>query len=167
MTCQNKPSLRSLVGTPALALVFASLAGCTPSLIPNTDVEDTTPNKKVITFCETYRHGVEEKNVGLLLKLASERYYEDGGNTSAEDDIDYAGLKDYLAGTFVKTSAVRYEIRYRRVTFTQNDKVYVDYTYSASYKLPGVKTEEWRHTVADNRLVLIPDGDQYKILSGM
>ena len=154
-------------GPLTVAALAAVTAGCAPSLIPNTDVEDTTPNKKVITFCEQYRHGVEEKNVGLLLKLASERYYEDGGNTSAEDDIDYAGLKDYLSGTFVKTSAIRYEIRYRRVTFTQNDKVYVDYTYSASYKLPGVKNEEWRHTVADNRLVLVPDGDAYKILSGM
>jgi hypothetical protein len=149
------------------ALALGAVSGCAPTLIPNTDVEDTTPNKKVIGFCEQYRHGVEEKNVGLLMKLASDRYFEDGGNTSAEDDIDYGGLKDYLAGTFVKTTAIRYEIRYRRVTFTQNDKVYVDYTYSASYKLPGVKVEEWRHTVADNRLVLIPDGENYKILSGM
>ncbi len=151
----------------SLGLATFALSGCAPTLIPNTDVEDTAPNKKVIGFCENYRHGVEEKNVGLLLKLASERYYEDGGNTNAEDDIDYAGLKDYLASTFVKVTAIRYEIRYRRVTFTQNDKVYVDYTYSASYKLPGLKGEEWRHTVADNRLVLVPDGETYKILSGM
>jgi hypothetical protein len=151
----------------SLGLATLALSGCSPTLIPNTDVEDTSQNKKVIGFCENYRHGVEEKNVGLLLKLASERYYEDGGNTNAEDDIDYSGLKDYLAGTFVKVTAIRYEIRYRRVTFTQNEKVYVDYTYSASYKLPGLKGEEWRHTVADNRLVLVPDGETYKILSGM
>jgi len=151
----------------AASVLLPLLSGCAPSLIPNTDVEDTSQNKKVVGYCEQYRHGVEEKNVGLLLKMASERYYEDGGNTNAEDDIDFSGLKEYLAGSFVKTNAIRYEIRYRRVTFTQNEKVYVDYTYSASYKLPGLKGEEWRHTVADNRLVLIPDGDSYKILSGM
>jgi hypothetical protein len=161
-----KPRIRALAVLP-MALVLLGASGCAPSLIPNTDVEDTSPNKKVIGYCEQYRHSVEEKNVGLLLKMASERYYEDGGNTNAEDDIDFSGLKEYLAGSFVKTNAIRYEIRYRRVTFTQNEKVYVDYTYSASYKLPGLKGEEWRHTVADNRLVLIPDGDSYKILSGM
>jgi hypothetical protein len=30
-----------------------------------------------------------------------------------------------------------------------------------------VKKEEWRHSVADNRLDLVPDGDGYKIMSGM
>ena len=31
------------------------------------------------------------------------RYFEDGGNTSPEDDIDFDGLKEYLTSTFVKT----------------------------------------------------------------
>lgn len=146
---------------------IALLAGCSKSTIPNTDVEDTSDNRKVVTFCEEYRHAVEEKDVGRLLKLASPRYYEDGGNHNAEDDIDFAGLKDYLTSTFLKTQAIRYEIRYRRVSTAQNNHVLVDYTYSASYRLPGLKGEEWRHTVADNRLELVPEGESFKILAGM
>src|SRR5688572_6388261 len=98
--------------------------GCSKSYIPNTDVEDTSENKKVIAFCEEYRHAVEDKDVGRLLKLVSPRYYEDGGNTNAEDDIDYDGLKDYLTATFVKTQTIRYEIRYRKVVFSENKKVF-------------------------------------------
>lgn len=149
-----------------VALSLAS-AGCARTVIPNTEVEDSTENRRVVTFCEKYRHAVEDKDIAALLGLASDRYYEDGGNANVEDDIDYAGLKDYLANTFQKTKNVRYEIRYRKVTFTEKSEVHVDYTYTASYRLPGVKADEWRHMVADNRLVLVPVGDGYKIVSGM
>ncbi len=150
-------------------VVILSLVGigCSPSYIPNTDVEDTSENRKVISFCEEYRHAVEEKDVGKLLKLASPRYFEDGGNTNPDDDIDFDGLKDYLTATFVKTQTIRYEIRYRKVVFGENKKVFVEYSYSASYRIPGLKGEEWKHTVADNRLELSSEGESFKILAGM
>jgi hypothetical protein len=151
---------------PVLALAV-TLPACSKTYIPNTEVEDTSDNRKVIQFCEEYRHAVEDKNVGKLLALASARYHEDGGNTRGEDDMDYEALKQYLAGTFMKTTGIRYEIKYRRVSFKENRHVYIDYTYAASYRIPGVKGEEWRHTVADNRLELVPDGESYKILQGM
>jgi hypothetical protein len=152
----------------SLALVLSLAAfGCSKTYIPNTDVEDTSENKKVISFCEEYRHAVEDKDVGRLLKLASPRYFEDGGNTNPDDDIDFDGLKDYLTGTFVKTTSIRYEIRYRRVVFGDNKKVFVEYSYSASYRIPGLKGEEWKHTVADNRLELVQDGETFKIMAGM
>jgi hypothetical protein len=162
--------MRKLVQVVSLSLASAlalAAAGCSTTFIPNTDVEDTSENKKVITFCEEYRHAVEDKDVGHLLKLASPRYYEDGGNTSPDDDIDFDGLKDYLTTTFVKTQTIRYEIRYRKVSTSENKKIYIEYTYSASYRIPGLKGEEWKHTVADNRLEIIPDGDSFKILAGM
>ena len=178
ITCAGIPSgasvlenmMRKLVSILALSVVSTLAlcsAGCSKSYIPNTDVEDSSENKKVISFCEEYRHAVEEKDVGRLLKLASPRYYEDGGNTNPEDDIDADGLKDYLTSTFVKTQTIRYEIRYRKVTFSENKKIYIEFTYSASYRIPGLKGEEWKHTVADNRLELVPDGESFKILAGM
>lgn len=167
------PNMRAFAPAPLALLTALTLgaafttAACAPTHIPNTDVEDSSKNRKIVSFFEQYRHAVEEKNVGLLLKLAHERYFEDGGNTSTDDDIDYGGLQQYLTSKFTTVSALRYEIRYRRITFRPDDRIYVDYTYSASYKIPGVSREEWRHTVADNRLVLVPNGDGYKILSGM
>ena len=152
-----------------VSIVFASLLGfgCSHPNIPNTDVEDSSDNKKVVSFCEEYRHAVEDKDVGHLLKLASPRYFEDGGNTNPEDDIDFDGLKDYLTATFVKTQTIRYEIRYRKVSFDESKKIFVEYSYSASYRIPGLKGEEWKHTVADNRLELVRDGESFKIIAGM
>jgi len=143
------------------------LSGCGGSTIPNTDVEDTSDNRKVITFCEDYRRAVEQKKIGKLLQLADESYYEDGGNTDAADDLDYAGLRSYLEDRFAKTKGIRYEIRYRRVGKGRKDIFTVDYTYSASYKIPTDAGDVWRHVVADNRLELVPVGDSFKIISGM
>lgn len=156
---------RSLFGWFALSLL--ALVSCAAHYIPNTDVEDNDDNRKIIAFCEKYRHAVEERNVPLLLSMASPRYYEDGGNVDATDDMDFSGLREYLEGRFKDTRAIRYEIRYRKVNHGAQNRILVDYTYSASYKIPGLKGEEWRHTVADNRLELVPEQAAYKILAGM
>ncbi|MBK8998362.1 MAG: hypothetical protein IPM35_21780 [Myxococcales bacterium] len=151
----------------AALLISLALAGCGGATIPNTDVEDTDANRKVINFCEEYRRAVEQKKIGRLLQLADPSYYEDGGNTDAADDLDYAGLRAHLEDRFSKTKGIRYEIRYRRVGKGRREIVMVDYTYSASYKIPTDAGDVWRHVVADNRLELVPSGDTFKIVSGM
>ena len=152
------------LATVALAL---GAVACSKTYIPNTDVEDNSQNRDVILFCEQYRHALEDKDVAKLLKMMSPAYFEDGGNTKNEDDADYDRTREFLTSEFLKTAGIRYEIRYRRVTFTPTNHIYVDYTYAAAWKLPGVKTDEWHHKVADNRLDLVRDGESYKILGGM
>ena len=65
------PKLASIAVVVLMSGAALTTLGCSKSYIPNTDVEDTSENKKVISFCEKYRHAVEEKDVGGLLKLAS------------------------------------------------------------------------------------------------
>src|SRR5690606_26854894 len=146
--------MRTIVCTFLLLLGMLSL-GCTQQLIPNTDVADTPDNRKVIEFCEEYRRAVETRKVGFLLSLAHPKYYEDGGNIDAADDIDREGLKEFLRDRFSEARGIRYEIRYRRVQESPRKTVYIDYTYSASYKVLGADGAEiWRRQVADNRLEL-------------
>ena len=59
---------------------------------------------------------MEEKNVPELLRLASPAYFS--ASVRNEEVYDYEGLKQYLTSTYVKTSGIRYEIRYRKITFT-------------------------------------------------
>lgn len=148
-------------------IVVLMLSACTSSLIPNTDVEDTARNRGVVEFMEVYRRAVERQDIELLLQLAHPDYYEDGGNIDATDDLDRAGLAEYLHGKFAEAKAIRYEIRYRRVGVGRNDSLYIDYTYSASYQLPGEGGDKWQRTVAENRVELVPHGDGFLILSGM
>lgn len=160
------PMHRPLVLFAALALQAPLLSGCANRYIPNTDVEDSSDNRKIITFCERYRHAVERRNVGELLSLVSPDYYEDGGNIDASDDLDFAGLKDYLTNEFQDVKAIRYEIRYRRIV-REDDVIYVDYTYSASYRIPSGKGDEWRRKVEENRLEIVPHQDKFLIVAGM
>ena len=150
----------------ALLALAAPLAGCSTHYIPNSDVPDNEENRRLMTFCEKYRKAVEQKDVATLLKLAAPNYYEDGGNVDASDDLDYAGLKGYLTTKFQDATAIRYEMRYRRVQ-KERDLIYIDYTYSASYRIPGPKGDEWRRKVEDNRLELVPYQDDYRIVAGM
>ena len=158
--------LQRLALVLSVLLGVATLSGCATHYIPNTDVEDTDDNRKLIAFCERYRHAVENKDVAALLKMAAPNYYEDGGNVDPTDDIDYAGLKAYLTSKFQDATGIRYEIRYRRVS-KEKELVYIEYTYSASFRIPGPKGDEWRRKVDDNRLELVPYQDEFRIVTGM
>ena len=142
-------------------------AGCAKNFIPNTDVEETDLNRKVIQYCEDYRRAVERRNIAYLLKNAHPSYYEDGATIDTSDDLDFAGLEKYLAAKFRFATAIRYEIHYRNVTQGRKDTIFVDFTYSASYKLPDGEVEVWHREVQDNQLVLVASGDTFKILAGM
>ncbi len=158
-----------------LAAVVTWNVACAEHYIPNTDVEDTEENRKLISFCERYRKAVERRDIPGLLKLVSTDYYEDGGNADASDDMDYAQFKEFLTGAnaeetgvaFLDAMAIRHEIRYRRVV-KEKDKIYVDYTYSASYRIPTTRGDAWKRKVEDNRLELVADeSGEYKIVGGM
>ena len=150
------------------ALPFAlAAASCSQQLIPNTDLEDTEENRRLVEFCELYRHAVEHRDIDKLLSFAHADYYEDGGNVDATDDLDYAGLKAYLEAEFVRARAIRYEIHYRQVARNERNGWDVVYTYSASYKLPDGEREVWHREVSDNQLVLVASGESFKILAGM
>jgi hypothetical protein len=149
-----------------LAIALGALA-CTKTVIPNTDVSDTSENREVIFFCERYRKDLEERNVADLLKMMSPAYFETGGNAKSADDADFDKIHEFLTGDYLKTNGIRYEIRYRKVTFTEQNHIFVDYTYAAAWKIPGAKIDEWHHRVADNRLDLVRDGESFKILRGM
>jgi hypothetical protein len=84
----------------------------------------------------------------------------------ASDDIDYAGLQDYLTERFQDAKSIRYEIRYRRIS-KERDKIYIDYTYTASWRIMVGNQEQWERKVDDNRLRLIEKGDSYLIVGGM
>jgi hypothetical protein len=149
------------------AVLATSLSGCSTMYLPNTDVEDSDVNRKVVAFCEVYRRAIERKDIASLLDLASPHYYEDGGNVDATDDIDFAGLRDYLTDRFSDATGIRYEIRYRRVV-AEEEYVYVDYTYSGSFRLPGKEgDDQWRSTVEENRLELVSHDESFQIVAGM
>lgn len=180
--------LSSRMSRAFVSCLVLCMSACGTSMIPNTSVEDTEENREVINLCERYRRAVERRNVRDILALASSNYYEDSGTPGGDDDYDLAGLRAALLRWRESVTAVRYEVRYRRVQH-ENQRVLVDYTYTASFRVripailarpriaiegdtdEGVGVEErperWLRRVADNRLELERQGGEWRILSGM
>lgn len=151
----------------ALTLGVGALTpGCGATVIPNTDVPDTAENRQVVDFVEGYRHAVEERSPSQILRLVSERYYDDNGTPSTDDDMDYDSLRDHFGRWEADVVDVRYEMRYRRVTFGP-DRIFVDFTYTGSFKVRDVEGDRWSRRLADNRIEIVREDDEFRIISGL
>jgi hypothetical protein len=153
-----------------LFALVAALGGCTKN-IPNTDVPDSSENRDVVEFMEGYRHAIEERNVEAILAMTSPMYLDDSGTPNGADDIDYESLETKLAGLSERLLDVRnYNIRYRRIHFDR-DRVFVEYTYTAYFRV-ATNAEDgarWARRIADHRAVLLRDDEsgELKFLSGL
>ncbi len=147
-------------------LVLSLLAGCAHSTIPNTHVEDTRENREVLEFVEKYRKAVETRDMGMLLALASQDYFDDMGTPRGEDDIDYEALREGLVRLREEVMAARYQISYRSVTYVDN-RALVDVLYTGWFRVNTPEGPQWRRRLEPHRLVVRRESDGYKILSGM
>jgi hypothetical protein len=160
---RNAPLLLCLAGV----LFTGALApGCGGVVIPNTDVPDTAENRQVVDFVEEYRHAVEERSPAAILRLVSERYYDDNGTPATDDDMDFDALRDHFTRWGADVIDVRYEMRYRRVTFAP-DRIFVDFTYTGSFKVRDVVGDRWSRRLADNRIEIVREEDEFRIISGL
>lgn len=141
-------------------------AGCQKQYIPNTEILDNDFNRDVLSFCERYRHGVEDMNSGLLLSLASPRYFDNSGTPTGDDDVDKAGLEDVLNARFAPIQSIRLEMIYRAI-FEENSVIHVEYTYTMSFQYTIDGETKWKNHTGDNRLDLERTEDGFLVLSGM
>ena len=150
----------------SMGVLILCLCGCSKNYIPNTEIEDNEFNRDVITFCERYRRAVENLNIGLIMSLASPRYFDNSGTLSGDDDTDRSGLEEILKTRFRAIAALRYEIKY--IDIYECDKgICVELTYTMSFKYTIGDQTQWANRTADNRLELERVDGGYLILSGM
>lgn len=150
----------------ATVVLATAAAGCGKKYIPNTEIEDTEFNRELIGFCERYRHAVEDMNVGLLLTLASPRYFDNAGTPSGDDDFDRTGLEEVLNERFRAVKAIRYELRYRSI-FEHRGLIFVEFTYTLSFQYEVSGQTKWSNKTADNRLEIEAVDGGYLIVAGM
>ncbi|MDJ0763362.1 MAG: hypothetical protein QNJ97_10265 [Myxococcota bacterium] len=158
-----KTCLIGAIGILSIALFTSS---CTKKFIPNTEIEDTERNRAVIAFCERYRRAVEDMNIGLLLSLASPKYFDNGGTTTGDDDMDRTGLEAVLKERFKAVQNVRHEVKYRDIR-EQAGITYVEYTWTTHFQYEISGKTKWVNKTTDNRLELEHIDDGFLILSGM
>jgi hypothetical protein len=116
---------------------------------------------------EQYRLRLIEKNVEGLLVLASERYFEDSGTPTAEDDYGYDGLKYVLSKSLARLKSVRYDVQYRSVR-VEGTRAEVEVYLSGAFELIAESGDRYRRVGDYHRFVLERSGkEKWKFLSGM
>jgi len=150
----------------AATLIACAAAGCNKQYIAGTEIEDTPENNEVLAFCERYRHAVEDLNVGLLLSMASPRYFDNSGTPSGDDDFDKTGLEEVLRERFKAIKALRYEFKYRDVR-VEESRISVEYSYTLSFQYAVGDKSHWENETGDNRLELERIDDGFLVLSGL
>ena len=151
----------------ALVLVATAAAGCAHQTIPNTHVEDTGENREIIEFVEKYRKAVEDRDIAVLLRMTSPFYFDDMGTPAGQDDVDYDTLKAALVRMRKEVLGARYQISYRGVTYSANDRVLVDLLYTGWFKLETPDGPQWRRRLEPHRIVLAREEGKLLIVSGM
>lgn len=159
--------MRTLLAISMALLSLSLVGGCAKRYIANTEIEDTEENRNVVKFCERYRHAVNDMNTGLLLSLASPRYFDESGTLKADDDLNKESLEEVLKNRFQSIKSVRYEMRYRDIYQLEDGHVYVEFTYTMSFQYEINGKRRWANKTADNRLKLERAEDSYLILAGM
>jgi hypothetical protein len=120
----------------------------------------------VIEFCERYRHAVEDLNVGLILSLASPRYFDNSGTATGDDDVDKQHLEEILGERFKSIEEIRFEIKYRSI-FEDESSIIVQYIYTMSFQYTIDGETRWHNYTGDKRLELERADDSFLIVSGM
>jgi hypothetical protein len=153
--------------TAILLHALLAAVACGTKNIPNTRVPDNGDNREVLDFVEKYRKAVEERDIGGLLQMTSRDYFDDMGTPQGDDDVDYDTLQVGLERLRREVLGARYQISYRAVTFTENNKVLVDLLYTGWFKVATPEGEQWRRRLEPHRIVLAKEDRGFKIISGM
>lgn len=152
----------------ALAALLVAGWGCAHTrLVPGTTVADTEDNRAVLAVVELYRQRLLEKDVDGLLILASQRYFEDSGTPTAEDDYGYQGLKMALTKSLARVKSLRYEIKYKTVR-VEGERAEVEVLLNGAFELVAESGDQYRRVSDYHRFVLERGGsNKWKFLSGM
>ena len=152
-----------------LLLATALLAtACGPKLIPGLDIElaDTPDHRALLTIMGKYRQAYEAKDIDALTALASEKYYEDLGTPETEDDYNFEGLKSHFAEHFKQVRDLQLNINLKDVRI-DGEKAHMDYHYVTRYLVKLPSGERWQVTDELNRLELVKEGQDWKVISGL
>ncbi len=158
--------LKSRVGGLAL-LIIAALLGCAPSYVKGTDIEYSPERQALADIVESYRKALEERDQQTLMRLADDKYYENGSTTSEpSDDFDYKGLKRVTSDLHELVKAVKYQIKITSIDL-YDERATVDFEYEGQYLFSAGEQDKWATAADKNRLTFRKKGKEWLIISGM
>jgi hypothetical protein len=147
-------------------LCAVALAGCKPTLLPGSSVENTPENREINDVVEAYRRGLESREAPSILKLVSAEYFEDNGTSDPSDDYNFDGLKQHLTDDLAKIQAMRMSVRLLRVE-VDGDRALADYRFQTRSLVGLPSGDQWMTKTDDNRLSFKREGGRWMIVAGL
>ncbi|RME22046.1 MAG: hypothetical protein D6806_13590 [Deltaproteobacteria bacterium] len=152
----------------AVAIVALVLSACGPKLIPGLDIEvaDTPDNRALLNLLERFQQAYQNKDVDTLVSLAASSFYETCGTQDTSDDYDVQGLRKHFTEHFKKVKKLSLTIGLKDLR-VDGDRAVIDYHYLARYLLELPSGERWQIKDDMQRMHLVRENGQWKIVSGM
>lgn len=131
-------------------------------------IERSDENLEILKLIQSYRNAIVAKDAAALKSMVAKDYFENGSTT---DDLldDYGNerideiLNDYLVGS---VKDIRYIIVIKQVE--KNGEEYdVDYQYIWNFRFEIAGQSYWNSKNDTNRIVVVKEGEAYKIKSGL
>jgi hypothetical protein len=136
----------------SLAVVLALSAGCSPSMIPGTEIPDNNENRELLKQVEIYRQAIERKDAQAVLDMVSVSYFDTRGHP---DDPafhwNYDKLKVELPERLAQVKDLRLEIVPRRIEI-KKDRALVSYLFTQDFMAVLPTGEVAKHESELNRM---------------
>ncbi len=150
-----------------LPLLLALGAACATPRIAGTEIEDTPANRAIVNLVERYRAAVETRDVETLKALASQQYYENASTTwTSDDDWGRPDLEEVLGRYQDHVKAISYEVKIKRLQ-VRGKRANVDLHHTWAFQYTDGERDAWTRKTDDNRLELVLEGGDWRVLSGM
>ena len=117
-----------------LLTLFALLAACAASRIPNTEVPDTKENRAVYEVIRQYGEALRKKDAAAILALVAPDYLDGSGTPDPSDDVTRQTLEKFLANDLGKVEAVMIEMGVKKIEVT-GDEARAEVFYDAAYRV--------------------------------
>jgi hypothetical protein len=143
------------------------VGGCSPALIPGTEVEDTPTNRVLMGQIAQYRQAVERRDADAILAMVSPTYFDLRGHPSDPAwHWNYDRLKAELPAEFAKVKDVRLEVSVRHIS-VDRDRAEVSYFFNEGFikQMPSGDVADRKSDL--NRMTFQYIGDRWLITSGL
>lgn len=149
---------------PLLALLAA--AGCSPRLIPGTEVRDTKDNRAVYDVVDAYVRAMNKRDPAAVLALVSPDYFDDAGTPEPADDLDRAQLEKVITQDLGKLETEKLSVTVRDIR-VQDDAAYAEIFYDSYYRVSTPAGPVARRDSDVHRIRLKRTSGQWRIVAGL
>lgn len=162
--------------------LLVGLVGCAPNhvrsdeLYPDSteftideeaEIEDTEQVREVLDTLYQYREALVNKNFGSLNRLISAEYYDNAGTThTTGDDYSHDELSEVFELMANHANEIRYSVIVKDVE-VGDEEAHIDFEYEYAFQYRIADQETWDAGKDVNRLELIREDEQWRIISGL